>query len=115
MLIPRKIPDGKFQTEGIPHSTRRLDDPLFVEALPFMVPLDVNVALAVRVSPKKSPPFRLDLGSAAVNEQFDTRDETGVIRSQKQRHLGNFLRFSHASHWDGGHNPRNHVGGLPIR
>ncbi len=26
---------------------------------------------------------RLDLGSAAVNEQFDTRDETGVIRRQK--------------------------------
>ena len=25
----------------------------------------------------------LDLGSAAVNEQFDTRDETGVIRRQK--------------------------------
>jgi hypothetical protein len=25
--------------------------------------------------------FRLDLGSAAVNEQFYTRDETGAIRS----------------------------------
>src|ERR1700687_4693476 len=25
-------------------------------------------------------PFQLDLSSAAVNEQFDTRDETGVIR-----------------------------------
>jgi len=25
--------------------------------------------------------FQLDLGSATVNEQFDTRDETGVIRS----------------------------------
>jgi hypothetical protein len=25
------------------------------------------------------PPFRLDLGSAAVNEQFDTRDETRVV------------------------------------
>ena len=53
--------------------------------------------------------FRLDLGSAAVNEQFDTRDETGVIRRQKQRHLSNFLGFPHASHRDGGHNPRNHV------
>src|ERR1700720_637763 len=42
-------------------------------------------------------PFQLDLSSAAVNEQFDTRDETGVIRRQKQRDLGNFLRFSHAS------------------
>jgi hypothetical protein len=52
---------------------------------------------------------RLDLRSAAVNEQFDTRDETGVIRSQKQRHLGNFLGFSHAPHRDGGHNPRDQV------
>ncbi len=101
-MTQRKIPDGKFQTEGIPHSTPRLDDPLFVEALPFVVPLDVNVvARAVRVSPKKSPPFRLDLGSAAVNEQFDTRDETGVIRRQKQRHLGHFLGLPHASHRDG--------------
>jgi len=53
--------------------------------------------------------FRLDLGSAAVNEQFDTRDETGVIRRQKQHHLSNFLGFPHASHRDGGHNPRNDV------
>src|SRR5207237_8050045 len=58
---------------------------------------------------------RLDLGSAAVNEQFDTRDETGVIRSEKQRHLSNFLGFPHASHRDGGHNPRNHVCSLPSR
>jgi hypothetical protein len=36
--------------------------------------------------------FRLDLGSAAVNEQFDTRDETGIGR-EKQRHLSNFLGF----------------------
>src|SRR6202140_386002 len=57
--------------------------------------------------------FRLDLGSAAVNEQFDTRDETGVIRRQKQRRLGNFLGFPHASHRDGGHNPCNHVCRLP--
>src|ERR1700688_1095418 len=54
-------------------------------------------------------PFQLDLSSAAVNEQFDTRDETGVIRRQKQRYLSNFLRFSHAPHRDGGHNPPNHV------
>src|ERR1700675_1890145 len=46
--------------------------------------------------------FRLDLGSAAVNEQLDARDETGVIRRQKQRHLRNFLGFPHASHRDGG-------------
>src|SRR6267154_3323262 len=63
---------------------------------------------------KSLPPFRSDLGYAAVNEQFDTRDETGVIRSQKQRHLSNFLGFPHASHRDGGHNPRNHVCRLPI-
>src|ERR1700739_3146289 len=30
---------------------------------------------------------RLDLRSAAIHEQFDTRDETGVIRRQKQRYL----------------------------
>src|SRR5258705_12535087 len=64
---------------------------------------------------KESPPFRSDLGSAAVYEQFDTRDETGVIRSEKQRHLSNFLRFPHASHRDGGHNPRNHIWRLPTR
>src|SRR4029077_9639388 len=39
---------------------------------------------------------RLDLRSAAVNEQLDTRDETGVIRRQKQHHLSNFLGFPHA-------------------
>src|SRR6266481_9307096 len=64
---------------------------------------------------KESPPFRSDLGSAAINEQFDTRDETGVIRSQKQRRLSNFLGFPHASHRDGGHNLRNHVCRLPTR
>src|SRR5437016_11849051 len=66
-------------------------------------------------SQKSLPPFRSDLGSAAVNEQFDTRDETGVIRSQKQRHFSNFLGFPHASHRDGGYNPRNHVCRLPTR
>src|SRR5258708_10374399 len=46
-----------------------------------------------RVRVSSLPPFRLDLGSAAVNEQFDTRDETGVIGREKQRHLSNFLGF----------------------
>src|SRR5258707_4413519 len=64
---------------------------------------------------KSLPPFRLDLGSAAVNEKLDTRDETGVIRPQKQRNLSNFLGFPHASHRDGGHNPRNDVCRLPTR
>src|SRR5260370_5147809 len=64
---------------------------------------------------KSLPPFRSDLGSAAVNEQFDTRDETAVISSQKPRHLTNFLGLPHASHRDGGHNPRNHVCRLPTR
>src|SRR5882757_8367070 len=64
---------------------------------------------------KSLPPFRSDLGSAAVNKQFDTRDETGVIRSEKQRDLSNFLGFPHASHRDCRHNPRNHVCGQPIR
>jgi len=35
----------------------------------------------------------INLGSPAVNEQFDTGDETGVIGREKQRHLRNFLRF----------------------
>jgi hypothetical protein len=56
-------------------------------------PLDVTVVARAfgAIPPKKSPPFRLDLGSAAINEQFDTGDETGVIRRQKQRRLGNFI------------------------
>ena len=58
---------------------------------------------------------RLDLGSAAVNEQFNSRDETGVIRSQKQRRLRNFVGLPHPFHRDGGHNPRNHVWRLPTR
>jgi len=64
---------------------------------------------------KSLPPFRLDLGSAAVNEQFDPRDETRVIRREKQCHLSNFLGFPHASHRDRGHHPRNDVCGLPTR
>src|SRR6202022_455547 len=60
-------------------------------------------------------PALLNLRSSAVNEQFDTRDETGVIRSQKQRHLSNFLGFPYASHRDGGRNPRNNVCRLPPR
>jgi len=31
------------------------------------------------------------LPSAAINEQFDPRDETGVIRRQKQHRFGNFV------------------------
>ena len=46
--------------------------------------------------------FRLDLGSAAVNEEFDTRDETGVVRRQKRRHLGNFFGFPYSAHRDRG-------------
>src|SRR5260221_8654216 len=57
---------------------------------------------------------RSDLRPAAINEQFDARDETGVIRRQKQRRLGNFFGFAHASHRDGGHNPRDRIRGLLI-
>jgi hypothetical protein len=32
---------------------------------------------------RTSPPFRSDLASPAVNEQFDSRDETRVIRREK--------------------------------
>src|SRR6202789_3494801 len=59
------------------------------------------------------PAFRSDLHSAAVHEQFDTSDETGVVRSEKQRRLGNFLGFAHASHRDGGQNARNHFWRFP--
>src|SRR5580700_10526310 len=59
--------------------------------------------------------WQLDLRSAAVNEQFNTRDETGVIGSQKQCGLSNFNGFPHASHRDCGDNPRNHVWRLPTR
>jgi hypothetical protein len=55
-----------------------------------------------------------DLPSTAINEQFDTRDETGVIRSQKQCCLGNFIGFPHASHRDGGHYSCNGVCRLPV-
>ena len=51
---------------------------------------------------------RSDLGSS-VNEQFNTRDETGVIRGQKQRRLRNFIGLPRASHRDRGYNPRNYV------
>ncbi len=33
---------------------------------------------------------RSDLPSAAINEQFDTRDETGVIGRKKKRSLGDY-------------------------
>jgi len=40
------------------------------------------------------------------NEQFDTGDETGVIRRpETNARLGNFLGFPHASIGDRGHNP----------
>jgi len=58
---------------------------------------------------------RLDLRSAAVNEQFNTSDETGVIRSQKQRRLWNFVGLAHPSHRNGGNNPRKHLWRLPIQ
>src|ERR1700720_3697567 len=81
----------------------------------FLLSTSMSAPAPPERSHQESSPFRLDLGSAAVNEQFDTRNETGVIRRQKQRDLGHFLRFSHTSHRDGGYNPGNHVGGLPIR
>src|SRR6267142_3697205 len=50
-----------------------------------------------------------DLGSPAVNEQLDSRDETGIVRREKQRDLRHFLGFPHATHRDGGYHPRNHL------
>src|ERR1700722_13650383 len=57
---------------------------------------------------------RSDLSSAAINEQFDTCNKSRIIRRQKQRCFGNFVGLPHASHGNGGHNPRNGVCGLPI-
>jgi len=39
--------------------------------------LDFNVVARafLAIPPKKPPAFQSDLGSAAVNEQFDTRDK----------------------------------------
>jgi hypothetical protein len=34
------------------------------------------------------------LPSAAINEQFDARDETGDIRRQKKRSLGDLIGFA---------------------
>jgi hypothetical protein len=34
--------------------------------------------------------------SAAINEQFDARDETGVIRRQKNRSFGDFIGLPHS-------------------
>ena len=97
------------------HALLRLDNSLFREETAFMA-LHLSASTSSlgrgrseRFRKKSLPPFRLDLGSAAVNEQFDTRDETGVIGREEQRHLSNFLGFPHTSHRDGRHNPRNHV------
>jgi hypothetical protein len=57
---------------------------------------------------------RSDLPSAAINEQFDTRDETGVIRRQKKHSLGDFIGFPHSAHRDGGHNSRDSLRRLSI-
>src|SRR5260370_20201052 len=68
-------------------------------------------------NPHRSAHFLRNATSSLILSQrsFNTRDKTGVIRRQKQSHLINFLGFPHASHGDGGHNPRNHVGRLPTR
>src|SRR5258707_15013671 len=50
---------------------------------------------------------QLDLRSAAIGEQFDPRDEAGVIRAQKECDLGDLFGLRHAAHWDGGHDARD--------
>ena len=44
---------------------------------------------------------RSDLRSAPVHEEFDARDETRIVRSEKQSRFGNFVGLPHASHRDG--------------
>src|SRR5258708_6986433 len=58
--------------------------------------------------------FRSDLTSAAINEEFDTRDKTLVMRRRKTRSVGDFIGFPNAAHRDGGHTPRNSVRRLSI-
>src|SRR6266852_6460730 len=91
-----------------PYSSPHLNRSLFF--LSYESTLDVFVVSGfmklAQVARQRSG-FRSDLPSAAINEQFNTRDETGVIRGQKKRSLSDFIGFPHPAHRDGGHNPRN--------
>jgi hypothetical protein len=49
----------------------------------------------------------LDLTSAAVHEEFDARDETRIIRGEKQRRLGDLFGLADPSDGDGRHNPQS--------
>src|ERR1700674_1947914 len=42
------------------------------------------------------------LRRTAIHEQFDAGDKTRVVRGQKYRHFGNFVRTTHAPHRDAG-------------
>src|SRR6266850_5074385 len=55
------------------------------------------------------------LSSAAIGEQLDTGDETGIIGCQEERGPCNFVRLSHATHRNSGHDPRDRIRGLPAR
>jgi hypothetical protein len=50
---------------------------------------------------------QLNVRSAAIGEQFDPRDEAGVIRAQEECDLGYLFGLRHAAHWDGGHYTRD--------
>src|SRR5271170_4734595 len=67
------------------------------------------------LSTHKTLQIHLDLPSATVHEQFNAGDKTGIVRGQKQSSLRNFIGLAHASHRNGGHNPRNYVRGLSER
>src|SRR5216684_324944 len=81
-----------------PYSFQHLNRSLFF--LSYKSTLDGGFIKLVEVARQHSG-SRSDLRSAAINEELDTRDETRVIRRQKQRRLGNFIGLPHASHWDG--------------
>src|ERR1700722_20780788 len=52
-----------------------------------------------------SPPRpRSDLRRTAIHEQFDAGDITRVVRGQKYRGFGNFIRATHAPHRNAGDN-----------
>src|SRR6202011_2302103 len=56
-----------------------------------------------------APTNSLDLPSAAVHEEFDARDETRIIRGEKQRRLRDLFGLADAPDGDGRHNPRNNI------
>ena len=113
LLVPHKIDakcgdrflQARYQNRGKPAFRSLRDEALtkfgeFIGAGREFSFCDSPYTCAKQASERSDGPYRcpsahglaarLDLRSAAVNEQFDTRDETGVIRREKRRHLVKF-------------------------